>query len=110
MIATNVASRCEPPTAVGPSCPSRLHPALAASALMIALIPLATGGAQARHDVIRGRVTADSGKVLPSADVMITRVADRQFKSTRTDDDGRYGVDWPDGTGDYLVRISATGF
>lgn len=65
---------------------------------------------QARHEIIRGRVTSDSGVVVRAADVIVTRTSDRVAKTTVTGPDGTYGVDWPDGTGDYVVAVSAVGF
>jgi hypothetical protein len=47
---------------------------------------------------------------LGGIDVIITRGPDRAFKSTKTDPAGAYFVDWPDGTGDYLVHIAAPGY
>ncbi|HVZ78443.1 MAG TPA: carboxypeptidase-like regulatory domain-containing protein [Gemmatimonadaceae bacterium] len=73
--------------------------------------PSAAELAQRHHDVIRGRVTsADSGTALTDVEVIATRSPDRAFKSAKTDADGRYVLDWPDGTGDYLVHVAAVGF
>lgn len=66
--------------------------------------------AQARHDIIRGRVVSDSGRVIRAADVIVTRTSDRATKTTVSGADGTYSVDWPDGTGDYALTVSATGF
>ncbi len=62
------------------------------------------------HDIIRGTVTSDSGKAVAGADVIVTRAPDRAFESTKTDDAGRYQIEWADGTGDYLVHVSAVGY
>jgi hypothetical protein len=66
--------------------------------------------AQARHEIIRGRVVSDSGAVVRAADVIVTRTSDQATKTTTTGVDGTYRVDWPDGTGDYALAVSATGF
>lgn len=66
--------------------------------------------AQTRHEIVRGRVTSDSGRAVRRADVIVTRTTDRAGKTTMSDADGQYSVDWPDGTGDYAVTVSAAGF
>jgi len=75
---------------------------------------LATGPsvlrAQARHEIVRGRVTSDSGIAIRAADVVVTRTSDRVAKTTTSGADGTYHVDWPDGNGDYALTVSATGF
>ena len=82
--------------------------------LITAIGPAATYGqvpdARHYHDIIRGTVTSDSGKAVVGADVIVTRAPDRAFESTKTDDGGHYTVEWADGTGDYLVHVSAVGF
>src|SRR4051794_41051221 len=62
-----------------------------------------------RHEIIRGTITA-AGRPLDSATITITRAPDRAFKSTKSDPQGNYSIEWPDGTGDYLVHVAATGF
>ena len=66
--------------------------------------------AQSRHEIIRGRVTADSGRVVSGADVIVTRLADRSNKTSRSDSAGAFLVDWPDGTGEYVVSVTAPGY
>jgi hypothetical protein len=72
--------------------------------------------AAVRHEIIRGTViaaTAPGGgasKPLDGVDVIATRAPDRAFKSTKTDAAGHYSIDWPDGTGDYLVHVAAPGY
>lgn len=69
-----------------------------------------------RHEIIRGTVTAAGPTAtaprtpLAGVEVIATRAPDRAFKSTRTDGTGAYTIDWPDGTGDYLVHMSAVGY
>ena len=59
------------------------------------------------HDLIRGTITSDSGKAIPDAEVIITRAPDRLSLTTKTDVAGHYTMEWAEGTGDYLVHISA---
>lgn len=70
-----------------------------------------------RHEIVRGTVSAGSpagaqspDKPLGGIDVIVTRGPDRAFKSAKTDQSGSYSIDWPDGTGDYLVHVAAPGF
>jgi hypothetical protein len=64
---------------------------------------------QVRREIIRGRVTTDSGAVLAGAAVFVTRAPDRLTMSTKTEADGRYEIVFEQGTGDYLVHVSAVG-
>lgn len=68
-------------------------------------------GAQgvAHRDVIQGTVTTDSGAVIAGADVIVTMAPDRVSQGTKTDAAGRYSLVFAQGTGDYLVHVSATG-
>jgi hypothetical protein len=61
-------------------------------------------------DHIRGKVSDDSNKVVVGATVFVTRGPDRAFKQTTTDAEGRYTVDFENGTGDYLIAVSAVGY
>ncbi len=70
-----------------------------------------------RHEVVRGTVTGapapgiqGPNKPLAGLDVIVTRGPDRAFKSAKTDASGAYSIDWPDGTGDYLVHVAAPGY
>jgi hypothetical protein len=63
-----------------------------------------------RHEIVRGRVTADSGRLVRGASVIVTRTSDAVAKTTETDSSGTYVSDWPDGTGDYALAIVAVGF
>ena len=61
-------------------------------------------------DTLRGRVlVTDSGTAIVVAEVIWTRAPDRAFKSALTDADGRYQIVFEQGTGDYLVHVSALG-
>jgi hypothetical protein len=55
-------------------------------------------------------VTTDSGAAIAGAEVVATRAPDRAFKSTLTDKDGRYLIVFEQGTGDYLLHVSALGY
>jgi hypothetical protein len=60
-------------------------------------------------EVIRGRVTDDSSHALV-ATVIVTRGPDRLVEKTESDSAGNYRVRFEQGTGDYLVYVSAAGF
>src|SRR6266550_4736293 len=64
---------------------------------------------QATPEVIRGRVLGDSARGIV-ATVMVTRGPDRLTQQTTSDSTGNYRVRFDEGTGDYLVYVSATGF
>jgi hypothetical protein len=64
---------------------------------------------QSTPEVISGRVTDDSSRALV-ATVMVTRGPDRLTEKTESDSAGRYRVRFEQGTGDYLVYVSAPGF
>lgn len=90
----------------------------ACSVLLAVAAPLAAGAQQAatppgvptRHEIIRGMVTDAAGKPVGGADVTATRAPDRLFRQAKTDAAGTFLIDWPDGTGDYLVHVAAIGF
>ena len=84
-------------------------PALRTIAVALALFCVAVPArAQGTAEVIRGRVTSDSGKPVV-ATVVVTRGPDRLVKNTTSDSAGNYRVLFEEGTGDYLVYVSATG-
>ena len=60
-------------------------------------------------DLIRGRVTDDSSHAIV-ATIMVTRGPDRLTQQTTTDSAGNFRVRFEQGTGDYLVYVSAPGF
>lgn len=66
--------------------------------------------AQIQHEIVTGRVTSDSTRGVRGADVVVTRLADRVVKTAVTDSGGRYRVYWVDGTGEYAIAVSATGY
>jgi hypothetical protein len=63
----------------------------------------------ARTEIIRGRVSTDSGAAIPGAAVIATRAPDFSVFQTTTDTGGRYILIIPNGTADYLLHISAIG-
>jgi hypothetical protein len=64
----------------------------------------------ARRELLRGRVAGDTaGTPLPGVTVTVTRGPDREVRTTTTGADGRWQVTFPNGTGDYLVGVSAIG-
>ena len=65
---------------------------------------------RADPEVVRGRVTDDSGRVIPNTDVRVTRGPDRLTLATSVDSAGYYRVRFDSGTGDYLVYVSALGY
>lgn len=65
---------------------------------------------QIRHDLLRGRVLSDSGRPIGSATIAITMAPNRVTQSTATDSLGRFEVRFDQGTGDYLVYVSAVGY
>ena len=66
--------------------------------------------AQAKVDLIRGRVSGNSGKAIPGAIILATRAPDRAVFSARSDSAGMFTVHVVEGTGDYLVYVSAPGW
>ena len=86
------------------------HAAAAAClAILLSLSARALHAQQSEPDVIRGRVTDDSSRAVV-AKVMITRGPDRLTQEATTDSSGNFRIRFEQGTGDYLVYISAPGF
>ncbi|MDX2182645.1 MAG: carboxypeptidase-like regulatory domain-containing protein [Gemmatimonadaceae bacterium] len=63
-------------------------------------------------DTLVGRVFGDSARSTPiaGATVLVTRSSDRALQQAVTDAEGRWQIVFADGSGDYLVYISATGY
>src|SRR2546423_487694 len=80
------------------------------SLALLALALPALAFAQGRHEIIRGRVSSDSGRSIRGADVIATNTVDRSTKAVTTDSGGRYSMDWPNGSGDYAVTVSAANY
>jgi hypothetical protein len=77
--------------------------------LLVQLTPSALHAQTASPDLIRGRVTDDSSHAIVAA-ITITRGPDRLVQQAATDSSGNFRVRFDQGTGDYLVYVSATGF
>jgi hypothetical protein len=80
--------------------------------LGVSLLQLAAGMAEAQGtspEVIRGRVTDDSSHGIV-ATIMVTRGPDRLTQQATADSAGNFRVSFEQGTGDYLVYVSATGY
>ena len=84
-------------------------PSIRIPGTIAALLVATQLSAQTPSDLIRGRVTDDSSKSVSAATVIITRGPDRAIKQTTTDSTGHYSLTFENGTGDYLVAISAVG-
>ncbi|MCA0374423.1 MAG: carboxypeptidase regulatory-like domain-containing protein [Gemmatimonadetes bacterium] len=85
-----------------------------AAALATALATVVFGSAATLHaqpvtDVLRGTVKGDSGRVLAGANVIVTRSTDRAVTQATTDSAGRWRMEIADGSGDYLVFVTASG-
>ena len=78
--------------------------------LLVCLAAAPLGAQRRQHEIIRGRITTDSGRVVANATVLAQRAPDRTVRSAQTDEAGLYTIDWVDGTGDYLVTVRAAGF
>jgi len=63
-----------------------------------------------KTDVIRGRVTSDSGHAVAGATVVVTVAPTTNTVLGETDSSGTYRVEIPDGTGEYVLFISHAGF
>lgn len=90
----------------------RLSPvALLAITLILLTAPAHAqdAGYSIHRDLIRGRITVDSGKPVASAAVTITMAPDRSFLRALTDSSGAYVIVFERGTGDYLVHVAASG-
>ena len=77
-----------------------------------AIATLLTGkiaAAQNGPEVIKGRITDDSSHAVV-ATIMVTRGPDRLTQQTTSDASGNYSTRFEQGTGDYLVYVSAPGF
>jgi hypothetical protein len=75
-------------------------------AAILAFVPR-LAAAQARSDVIKGRVTTDSGKIVADAEIIVTMAPTRVIVRGVGDSTGAYQLKIPNGTGEYLVYITA---
>ncbi len=79
-------------------------------ALLLVCAAAAPGRAQGAPDRLRGRVINDSAQAVVGASVFITRGPDRKLLQTTTDSSGRWSLTFENGTGDYLVAVTAAGY
>jgi hypothetical protein len=82
------------------------------ASLLVVLSLIAAASAQAQQsgpETIRGRITDDSAKAIV-ASIMVTRGPDRLTQQTTSDSSGNYSTRFEQGTGDYLVYVTAPGF
>src|SRR5689334_11870071 len=79
------------------------------AAILIALLSR-TLAAQSGHEIVLGHVTSAANGPVTTASVTVTKTTDGTARTTQTDGAGAFSVDWPDGSGSYLVQIAATGF
>src|SRR3954471_2816758 len=77
---------------------------------VILLFATATIANAQAPDVIKGKIIDDSSHAVAGASVQITRGPDRLTQSTTSDASGSYSAKFEQGTGDYLVYVSAAGF
>ena len=78
---------------------------------VIAMLALARPAAgQNGPETIKGRIADDSSHAVSGATIMVTRGPDRLTQQTTSDANGNYSTRFEQGTGDYLVYVTATGF
>ncbi len=61
-------------------------------------------------ETLRGTVRSDSGRAVAGATVITTRSTDRAVTQATSDAEGRWQMTIAEGSGDYLVFVSAAGF
>ena len=79
-------------------------------ALLVLAVSSRVAQAQGGADQLRGRVVNDSAQMVVGATVFVTRGPDRAIQQTTTDSGGRWAITFAQGTGDYLVAVSAPGY
>ena len=89
---------------------NRLFVVLVACLLWSHPTPLRAQIAPSAPDILRGRVTSDSGRAVSRAVVLVVRVADQTFQNAVTDSAGAWTVSWPERSASYTVRVTAQGF
>jgi len=80
-----------------------------ASLVALFLVAASVGARAQTAEVIRGRITDDSSRAIV-ATVIVTRGPDRLTQTDTTDAAGNFSVRFEQGTGDYLVYVSAPGY
>jgi hypothetical protein len=66
--------------------------------------------AQTRPETIRGRITTDSTRPVAGAVVTATMAPSRAFAQSTTDSTGRFAIRFAEGSGDYLMHVTALGY
>jgi hypothetical protein len=82
-------------------------------ALASVLLPLLAStklSAQGGSEIVRGQVSTPDSLPLAGADVTVTGLLSSTVRNTRTNDDGVFTVLFPDGEGEYVVRVRSLGF
>jgi len=98
------------PGALAGARPSWGLPGLLAAAVLAAMAAPAALVAQGHPERVQGHVTEPSGAPIAGALVEVTRGPDRLTLSSRTDAAGAFSVRFAEGTGDYLVHVTAIGW
>jgi len=75
--------------------------------LVVAALPVVVSAQQA--DVLTGRVVGEDGAPVSGARVTAMSIETEISRSTLTDRNGRYMINFPDGGGRYVVRVSFIG-
>ncbi|HKY98527.1 MAG TPA: carboxypeptidase-like regulatory domain-containing protein, partial [Gemmatimonadaceae bacterium] len=77
--------------------------------VVLAIAAASTAGAQNGPETIKGKITDDSSRAVV-ASIAVTRGPDRLTQQTTSDSSGNYSTVFEQGTGDYLVYVSAPGY
>ncbi|MEP6620868.1 MAG: carboxypeptidase-like regulatory domain-containing protein [bacterium] len=77
--------------------------------VVLSLLPRAVA-AQSKPETIRGRVVSEAGVAIAGATVSATMGPERVSKQALTALDGRFELQFENGTGDYLIHVAAVGF
>ena len=77
--------------------------------LVINAAAMEAASGQGRAETIEGLVRSDSGAVVVGALVNLTMAPNRELFTASTDSTGQFRIVVPNGTGDYLIHISALG-
>ncbi|MDQ2664976.1 MAG: carboxypeptidase regulatory-like domain-containing protein [Gemmatimonadota bacterium] len=78
--------------------------------LLFALAAPTAASAQGHTDIIEGTVRGDSGRAIAAATIIATRAPDRTVFQTTSDSAGAFRLQLANGTGDYLLYVSAPGW
>ncbi|MGH7654607.1 MAG: carboxypeptidase-like regulatory domain-containing protein, partial [Gemmatimonadaceae bacterium] len=79
------------------------------NAILVKRPSIAAAPVTAKHDIVRGRVTTDSGTAIVGADAIVTMAPTVQTFRTLTDSAGNYSIAITDGSGEYLLFVGAAG-